>query len=433
MPGTHHRIIRALVVLSAALLVSPRTCNAQVDYVARFVLEKDTFLLGEPIYCDFILRNTGTRPVTFSYRTPDRAPNRELEQEPRLTVWDEKGEAVDDPAPQPCGGAKGSAVYGFVTLPPGQTHSERWLLNQWARIRSPGAYRARAERRLALFTLQAGSQGIGQQQPAAYALAINELAFGVSPSTTPQLEAIFRPYLKTLDEGADAQVAEALLAVTTLPQPFLLHKLQAMANASAHERRWDRRQALEGLARLGTPAAWESILSIARGGEQGALPGAAPRAAADDSLRAYAVLLLGEKADTAFLPTLLEMISNAPPELRGSVLRALGFFHDPRANQALFERLHSSGSADRVNAILGLKNLESKDAIPALMAMLNDREAQVRQVAHFALESLTGLRFELSPQATRAESARAAERWHAWWRERGATFVPVRQPACHDW
>jgi HEAT repeat protein len=235
--------------------------------------------------------------------------------------------------------------------------------------------------------------------------------------------------LKTLDEGAAAGFTEAVLAVTTLPQPFLLPKLQAMANAKAHEQRWDRRQALEGLARLDTPAAWDSITSIAQGGRRSVTPRAAP----DDSLRAYAVLLLGEKVDATFLPTLLEMVSSAPPELRGSVLRALGFFHDPRANQVLFARLHSARPDDRVNAILGLKNLEAKDAIPALMAMLNDPEAQVRQVAHFALQSLTGLKFELSPQATRAESARVAERWHAWWREQEATFVPVRQPPCHDW
>jgi HEAT repeat protein len=151
------------------------------------------------------------------------------------------------------------------------------------------------------------------------------------------------------------------------------------------------------------------------------------------ALRAYAVLLLGEKGDLAFLPALLELASTAPIDLRGDVLRALGFFNERRANELLFEKLHSPMVNDRVNAILGLKNLESKHAIPALLAMLNDPEAQVRQVAHFALQSLTGRKFKLSSGASRAESARVAERWHAWWRGHGASFVPLRQPPCRDW
>jgi HEAT repeat protein len=127
------------------------------------------------------------------------------------------------------------------------------------------------------------------------------------------------------------------------------------------------------------------------------------------------------------------MLSTRPETLRGDVLRALGSFHDPRANQALFQSLHSPGANDRVNAILGLRNLESRETIPALIAMLSDPEAPVRQVAHFALQGLTGQEFKLSPRASPAESARAADQWHAWWREYGASFAPVRRAPCQDW
>jgi hypothetical protein len=403
---------------------------AQVNYVARFTLEKETFLLGEPIFCDFTLQNIGTRTVTFSYRFPDRVLNHELEQEPHFALWEGKGDPLADPAPKPCGGAKGSVVYGSATLPPGQTHTERWLVNQWARIASPGHYRARTRRRLPLFVLEAPTGGT-PERPAAYAMAINDLAFEVLPSTEAQLEEIFQPYLKSLDDAAGSGFAEAVLVVTTLPQPFLLGKLESLAGSPSPERNWDRRQALEGLARLGTRPAWEVIAAVARG--KGLAGHAGPVAATDEPLRAYAILLLGEKADAAYLPTLLGLASTAPDELRGDALRALGFFHDPRSSQVLFERLHSASASDRVNAILGLKNLESRDAVPALMAMLNDPEAKVRQVADFALESLTGIKLKLSPHASRAEAARVATRWHAWWSEHGGNFVPIRQAACHDW
>jgi len=86
-----------------------------------------------------------------------------------------------------------------------------------------------------------------------------------------------------------------------------------------------------------------------------------------------------------------------------------------------------------MNAILGLKNLGTKETVPALLAMLNDPEVEVRQVANFALQSLTGQKFKLSTKPTRRESEGLAAKWHAWWLEKGGSFVPAPPPPCHDW
>jgi len=422
-------ILAAIVGLGFAPLAL-----AQVSYVARFRLEKKTFLHGEPVFCVFAIENTGSRTFAFSYRTPSRILNTELESEPRFAITDDGGHRIADPAPQPCGGAKGTAVYGSVTLPPGQTHIERWLLDQWARFPVPGRYHVRAERRLPLLAVNPQTQEF-IEPPAAYALAINELSLEIAPSTTKQLEAAFQPFLQELANPEAKDLGEAALVVTSLPRPFCLKQLIALATAPAQERRWDRQQALEGLARLGTPAAWEAISNVARGVNPAVpSPAGGPASPRDKALRSYAILLLGQRGDKAFLPVLLGIASATPdPELRGDVLRALGFFNDPRANQMLFEKLRSPQPSDRVNAILGLKNLESKDVIPAVLAMIKDPEAQVRQVAHFALQSLTGQKIKLPPDASRADSARAAEEWHAWWRNQGASFVPQPHPPCRDW
>ena len=79
------RLAFALAIVSGAQLAAPAACRAQLNYVARFTLEKESFLLGEPIFCDFKIQNTGTRMFSFSYRSPSRALNPELEQEPRFT------------------------------------------------------------------------------------------------------------------------------------------------------------------------------------------------------------------------------------------------------------------------------------------------------------------------------------------------------------
>lgn len=423
-------ITKALAVLGFAVLAVPARSSAQVSYVARFILEKQAFLVGEPIFCTFTIQNTGSAVFSFSYRTPTRLLNPELESEPRFSVRDDSGHPLEDPAPRPCGGAKGSAVYGSVRLPPGQTHTERWLLNQWARFSRPGRYSVRAERRLPLLALDPTRQEFSER-PAAFALAINELTVELSDATEAQLEAHFDPYFKILDKPGSPSFAEAALAVTALPRPFMLDRLVRLAHAPAQDRRPDRMQALEGLARLGTPPAWEAILKIALGaGEPASTPAAASK---DDALRGYAILLLAEKGDGAFLTPLLGMLAEAPGNLRGEILRALGLFHHPRANQVLFEKLRSPDADDRISAILGLRNLESKDSIPALIAMLNDSDAQVRQVANFALERLTGQTIKLSSQATAKEAGRLAEQWHTWWRQHGGSFVPVHQPPCQDW
>ena len=419
------RLATVLLLAWTAALVRPVVAAAQVSYVARFALEKQTFLLGEPIFCTFTIENTGSQVFAFAYRMPSRVLNSELEGEPRFSVSDERGRPQPDPAPKPCGGAKGSAVYGSVMLPPGQVHTERWLLNQWARFSRPGRYHVRAERRLPLLGMN-GAMPEFSRAPVAYALALNELSFDIVSATESELRIAFQPYLEILQKPGNWNAGEAVLVLTTLPQPFLLEQLTALAHAPPSEHRWNPQQALEGLARLGTPAAWEEILRIAQGV-------GSSEAQDDEPLRAYAMLLLGEKGDPAFVVPLLEVLATAPATLRGDVLRALGFFQDTRASEILFTKLHSPAANERVNAILGLRNLGSKDVIPALLAMLSDPEAEVRQVANFALQGLTGQKFKLSSRARPAESARAAEWWHAWWREHGARFVPVRRAPCQDW
>lgn len=434
------RLPFALVFLfSAGLLIFPDTCHAQVSYVARFTLSKQKFLLGEPIFCNFVIQNTGARTFSFRYRSPDRILNSDLENEPHFRVTTKNGRLLPDPAPKPCGGAKGSAVYGSVTLPPGQTHTERWLLNQWARFLHPGQYKIKAERRLPLLTAEPGTPEF-TAHPAAYALAIDDLEIEVIPSSESEIHNVFQPYLKLLDAPAPADVAEPVLVVTTLPQPFFLDKLEWLAQAPASEHRWDRSKALEGLARLGTPAAWNAVVKIARGENVAGSPSLGPAtpstpaiAQANDLLRNYAVLLLGEKAGPAFLPALLEIIASSSDDLRGEAIRALGFFHNPQAANALFEKLHSTSSTDRVNAILGLKNMGTRNSIPAILAMLQDPTAEVRQVANFALQGMTRKQIKLSPSAGRAESEHVANLWRQWWQVHAASFVPARPPACHDW
>lgn len=424
------RLHVAAVFLGVALSVVPAL--AQVDYSVHFEMEKTQYLLGEPIFCRFVIRNTGNRMFAFRYRTPTRTLGLDYEQEPRFVITDATGQRLFDPAPRPCGSPQGTAVYGYVTLPPGKVHAERWLLNQWAQFAEPGVYQVHAERRLAL--LPADPQtGKFNFKPAAFALALDDLKLEVVHASPAEIQAVFRPYLEAVENPGNPNPAEALVVLTSLPQPFFLDRLVALATA-AQPQHWDRRDAVDGLARLNTPAAWEAILSLFRDAENEPAEGNQNTSeATENPVRAYALLVLAEKGNPAFIPTLLRVESSSGEPLRGDILRALGFFADPRASQRLFENLHSARVTDRMNAILGLKNLGTREVVPAVLAALNDPETQVRQVANFALEGLTGDHIVVSANPSNEEWQRAANRWHQWWIEHAATFSPPRPAACHDW
>ena len=425
--GSWRSLQLGLIVLAASI----NPALAQVEYSVHFEMDKPQHLLGEPIFCRFVIRNTGTRVFAFRYRTPTRSPAPDYEQEPRFAVKDAEGRSLPDPGPRPCGSAPGTMVYGSVTLPPGHVHAENWLLNQWAQFAAPGRYHVRAERRLALL-LPGPHPGEFEEKPAAYALALDEFSVQVVPATRAQLEAAFRPYLSAVQDPQNPNPAQAVTVLTSLPQPFFLDPLVAMTKA-ANAQRWDRRDALDGLARLNTAASWRAILNLFRSGDASNSAGKEAGVEVEDPARSHALQLLAEKGDPAFIPVFVGMLAKSHEPMRGDILRSLGFFHDVRAYQPLYDNLHSTAVTDRMNAILGLKNLGGKEVIPALLAALNDPEAQVRQVANFALEGLTGHQAANSADSTRGGVERVASDWHAWWRAHAGSFSPPRPPACHDW
>ncbi|MEE8257884.1 MAG: hypothetical protein V3R60_08360, partial [Acidobacteriota bacterium] len=178
--------------MAALLSLAPPVRGQSVGYTARFYLEEESYLQGEPIFCVFEIKNEGPRIFQFSYRTPSRAANPALELEPHFTVETESGKRLADVQVQRCRAAEGSVLYGLVRLSPGQTHRERWLLNEWVDIGKAGAYRLRAERRLPLRGFdQALVECSGQ--PGAYARAVSEVTRGVNAPPGAARERGWRP------------------------------------------------------------------------------------------------------------------------------------------------------------------------------------------------------------------------------------------------
>ncbi len=429
MPGREAgcTLFSRIVLPVIVLLLSALPIFAQVVGAAHFQLDKKVYKLGEPVFCDYIIRNAGLSAFSFPHRAPTRVLSHDLGSEPKFVLTDSSGHTLADPAPEPCGGREGTVVYGSTSLPPGRTSIERWVLNQWGRISAPGVYHVHAWRHLPLFPFDPAKQDFSSH-PGGYAVALNDLTFKVVPATEAQLEKAYVPLLQLLDRPSDPEFADAVIAVTTVPHAFFEKRLAELAGRQSEKRPWVREQALTGLARLDTPRAWDAILHLASGTDA-----AGAKVGENLALRSNAVLLLAEKGEPRFLPTLFEILKSGPKSLQQDVLRDLGFFHDPRASQVLFDHLHSSDAAMRMNAILGLRNLNTKNVLPALFAMLSDPDEQVRQVANFALQNLTGQKFSLPQDATRTELSKTQKEWRDWWLGHNATFAPAPQAPCRDW
>jgi hypothetical protein len=111
--------------------------------------------------------------------------------------------------------------------------------------------------------------------------------------------------------------------------------------------------------------------------------------------RYYAVHLLGELKDARAVPILKPLLKDE--EIDYKVAWALGQIGDKSAVPSLIEALKSRNSDGRAIAIQSLVNLQAREALPEIRALLNDNErshfdtlASVSETARAAVAALEG-------------------------------------------
>ena len=72
------RWLRLSGSLLAALLTALPS-PAQVSYQVRFELEKPKYAVGEPVFCRFVIKNTGSQAFAYRYRSPSRVLARDYD------------------------------------------------------------------------------------------------------------------------------------------------------------------------------------------------------------------------------------------------------------------------------------------------------------------------------------------------------------------
>jgi HEAT repeat protein len=135
--------------------------------------------------------------------------------------------------------------------------------------------------------------------------------------------------------------------------------------------------------------------------------------AGDDHQAEAAVHEIAELGDAA-LPDLCALVISDDANIRWWVLRTLAMIVAPQAQAVLLTGLHDDDLTVRQCAALGLKHQPTKIAIPALIAVLNEKDQLISRLAAEALiaigpDAVPALIHELqrSNSSARAESARA--------------------------
>ncbi len=127
-------------------------------------------------------------------------------------------------------------------------------------------------------------------------------------------------------------------------------------------------------------------------------------------VRATAVVGLRVIGDKRAIPALVTACADPEPIVRCDAARALGVMGGPPEIATLVPLARRDPDANvRLEAVYAIRNISGRDTIPIFIAALSDPDESIAFAAHAALMDLTGLRF--SPDKTQ---------WQKWWQERHA-------------
>ena len=125
-------------------------------------------------------------------------------------------------------------------------------------------------------------------------------------------------------------------------------------------------------------------------------------------VRATAVVGLRVIGDKRAIPALVTACADPEPIVRTDAARALGVMGGPPEIATLVSLARRDPDANvRLEAVYAIRNISGQDTIPIFIAALSDPDESIAFAAHAALMDLTGLRY--SPDKTQ---------WQKWWQER---------------
>ncbi len=372
---------------------------------ASLVMEKQQYLIGEPIMLMFRVRDTGTAPISLPDSDPyGRCSGYQIAIDPK------------EPSREPESGPPCAPLFtieefhcltGGLNLVPGRDVEQRILLNRFQSFTQPGTYTITATKHLSDFK----SWG-KQNQPTGQVSGTFTINI-IAPHSSDDLKAAFSPYVEDLRTSSYERRHEAAIAIATLPAPFLEPSLLQMLSIPDLQA-----DAIRGLQRLNTKGARTALFDFIR---------------KDDSFttnQQLALQALGEMNDAAYGPPLLALWRDNRNTERKAKLLVTAARLDPTIAMPIIQSfLQSSKEKDREEGANALAATERPEVLTLLVQGLTDSSLRVRQAAAHALVSLTrktpskdGLTW------SGADPATDADYWSSWLRNNPALPIhPIRE------
>jgi hypothetical protein len=372
------------------------------DLEGRFALDKQTFLVDEPIFLNLEMVNrTGCTLILVRGDTSRDCCGFtfDLLQSP-------KADSPDCFVPFINCGRCGHAL---ENLDPSQKIGERLLLNERIDISEPGRYRVHAQRTL----------GYGRTEEEAWrsshAVALGDSAefeFEVVPTDEPdRLRKAYQPLLTDLNSKDQAKRLAAAQVIGQIAPRALEREILALAAAKdSHSQIF----VIDALRKLNTPATKAALFELASHGPEW--------------IQSGAILNLGRTDDESFLSFLLAHAeSEGSTGLQRSFLTAAAELGHAKTLPLLLSLIESSRLEERKNALLALPDAAGKESIPVLIRLLLDPDKDIRRLAELDLERLT------HRTLAKTGSAEAHARWLTWWNREGAGADVPNPDRCNSY
>ncbi len=385
-----------IAVSALAMLLA---CSAGVcaqGLIGRFYPEKETYLLGEPVFIVYQVKNEGEKPVRWgsgSFYGPCTGG----------FTFEVPG-AVYQPEWQPgCHAILASCLGSVGELGPGEESVQRFLLNERFDFREPGTYDVTA---MTPAPVQPDSGAVEEKE------FKSSFRITLVQGDPEELQAAFRPYVQRLKMGDTLRAREAVVAITKLAPPFLEDLIVSLARNSDEEYS---SLAIDALLRLNTPQARATLAQLA---EQ--------RRFQVPAVEQKVIETLGKTGDRAYLPVLVGLAKDSYRFNRYSAALALGELGRVEAVPFLLPLLQDRDPLVREGAVGGLAGTQSREAVPGLLSMFTDPDAEVRESAVSSFTSLTHAPGVFnSADAAGAEQAKTrAVRWWLLNGERSSIYGP---------
>lgn len=385
-------MLRATLCTFICWLVLSSSALAQLQ--GQFYIDKEKFIVGEPVYLHFKITNTGTTTLQIltAYRYSFCAGY-------LIKVSD------GSPAPvHPSDGCSertpgGSCASSDGPLGPGETKTEDILLNYHHSLGKPGTYQITASRDLPYGTTEPVLTFGGPRFR-----TTTQLKIMIESGDETRLKGILKPYVADLTSEDQSRNSEAHLVLGSVAPLFLENMILGMLNSES-----SREFAVTTLGKMNTQRSRKALADVA---------------SRDGEWQETAIRSLGEMGDVTYFPTLLRAASNSKPgsNVRQTAIRGAAQLGHDKVMPFLLSLLQSNDYWDRINAVQGMYESGSRQAVPSLIVLLRDNDDFIARMAADVLVTLTH-RTPVTSGPYEKDPVAQYQVWQRWWSAHGTTAL----------